>query len=137
MHCIDVILIKKSELRDLKISSLLEEGSYKEIEAVELPQNLLAFPKLTPKKVSSMFGKGINFVWVNTDYFGGSGEQSAYLATSTERGNKVILSSNQYNAINTILKEYGVVRNSGLDEFDSINLGQYRSNIDFFLLLKN
>ncbi|MDF2191692.1 hypothetical protein [Paraflavitalea sp. CAU 1676] len=31
-------------------------------------------------------------------------------------------------AINSVLKELGVVRDIGLDEFDSINLGRHRSN---------
>ncbi|WP_196884895.1 hypothetical protein [Aureivirga sp. CE67] len=59
------------------------------------------------------------FALIQTDYFGGFGEQyAAYF----ENGEKVLHNV----TINEALKELGVRRSEELDEFDTINLGEYR-----------
>ena len=58
---------------------------------------------------------------IQTDYFGGIGEQCASLYIEG------IISISE-KSINTILTELGVKCEGGLDEFDSINLGEYRQS---------
>ena len=138
MHSINIVLIKKSELRDFKISDILENKTEKvgtrinqydrnPTYNIELPQNILAFPALIQMSVHKFFGD-IEFAYVETDYFGGGGEQAACLYKGKDR----ILQSRNTHAINEILNTYGVKRINGMDEFDSINLGHYRSNSDFY-----
>jgi hypothetical protein len=57
---------------------------------------------------------------IQTDYFGGSGTQRAALY---ENGERTLSNAD----INAVLKELGVEKHSGLDEFDTINLSNYRS----------
>ncbi len=78
--------------------------------------------------------------YIETDYFGGSGSQSALLIekgkiiveplkTKTkwdENSNGYIHTPEGVEAINSILKELSVNRIKGNDEFDSIGLGNYR-----------
>jgi hypothetical protein len=78
--------------------------------------------------------------YFETDYFGGVGSQSAILF---EKGKLIIQplktetcwdeKNNNYfhkpageSAINTVLQELGVYKENGMDEFDSIRLGNYR-----------
>lgn len=136
-HYVSIILINKSQLRNSKISSIIEEENYQISPYLELPQSMLAFPELSKKDICRYFGPGVKFIEINTDYFGGSGKQSAGLYETTESEfielNK---KSNDYldsRPINYILKCYGVYKEGGYDEFDTINLGNYRSNEDFTL----
>lgn len=131
MHCINIILIKKSELRNHNIDSILEGKETPTFRSTQLPQDILAFPEFSCNTVSKVFGEGVTFVQASTDYFGGMGEQDAVLAISTQKGYKVIRKSD---SIDDILGDYGIVRTGGQDEFDSINLGNYRTNEDFYFI---
>lgn len=128
MHCINIILIKKSELRNYNIDSILEGKETSTFKSTKLPQGILAFPEFSCSDVSKVFGENVKFVQVSTDYFGGMGEQEAKLYNSTKKGYKL---TNVSDSINNILKEYGIYCSPGMDEFDSINLGHYRTNMDF------
>lgn len=134
MHCINIIIVSRKELRSNTIDSILDDKKM-DLQYVELPQGMIAFPELYNKSVYRKLGEGIKFVNLSTDYFGGSGEQSAELniSTSDKEGYKTISESYDYDAINKILKEYGVIREDGSDEFDTINLGKYRKNEDFLI----
>lgn len=80
MHNIDVILIKKSEIRNSKINSILNDIDRETtIPYLELPQDILAFPTISKDDVEKYFGADVKFVNVKTDYFGGSRSQSATL----------------------------------------------------------
>ena len=57
---------------------------------------------------------------IQTDYFAGIGEQSASLY---KKGNLII----ENKSINDVLKELGVKRKHFADEFDTLNLGEYRA----------
>jgi len=70
--------------------------------------------------------------YFETDYFGGKGSQAAILYESGRQKfpaiitNDMVKSSSNVWAVNTILKEFGVYRQDGKDEFDSIGLGDFR-----------
>ena len=129
MHNISVYLIRKSDLRDEKIDNILESKTDNKIVWIEMGSDILAtlyIPNIEE------FGKDKMIADISTDYFGGMGNQSAKLAIN----NKVVYDENdEYNLslrpINTVLEKMGVVKNEGMDEFDTIGLGKYRSNKDF------
>lgn len=78
--------------------------------------------------------------YIETDYFGGIGSQSAILFENSQIKIKPFKTETFWdekaynychkpegeNAINIVLKELGVYREKGKDEFDSIGLGNYR-----------
>lgn len=144
MHSINTILIRKSEIRNSKINSILDGNDlHLDIPYLELPEDIIVFPTLSKKEVVNHFGPDVNFVYVETDYFGGDGDQSASLNRTISKekfGQKFIKQSDLDRGyitisdgprINDILKEYGVQRTNGNDEFDTIHLGRYRQNKDF------
>jgi hypothetical protein len=65
------------------------------------------------------------YAFIRTDYFGGMGYQHALFM---EKG---ALKSKE-NSINDALKKIGVVAKEGLDEFDTLNLGQYRGMEEYY-----
>jgi hypothetical protein len=67
---------------------------------------------------------------IQTDYFGGIGEQYASLY---ENGN-ILLNEK---SINEILREIGVNKNSFKDEFDTLNLGEYRGTEQYYWETQN
>ena len=126
MHCIGVYLIRKSDLRDEKIDNILEDKSKNEIVWTEMDCDILATTNITDLE---KFGKGKMIASISTDYFGGMGYQSAKLFVD---GKIEYEADDEYDysirPINTVLKKMGVVRNDGMDEFDMIGLGNYRTN---------
>ncbi len=58
---------------------------------------------------------------IQTDYFGGMGDQCASLY---EDGKIVV----KEKSINEILKKLGVINKEGLNEFDTLNLSEYRNS---------
>lgn len=135
MHAISVYLLKVEDLRDDKLNTLLEnkENSFKikngEINWTLLGEGIVATTKI-PKSKEWKSGKLI--CEIETDYFGGFGEQSAKLY----RDNLVLMNEDTRkdpvsNPINQALKMMGVEAKPGMDEFDTVNLGRYRTNEDF------
>lgn len=135
MHAISVYLLKVEDLRDDKLNSLLEnkETSFKikngEINWTLLGEGIVATTKI-PKSKEWQSGKLI--CKIETDYFGGFGDQSSKLY----RDNLILMNEDtrkdpDSNPINQALKMMGVKAKTGMDEFDTINLGRYRTNEDF------
>lgn len=62
--------------------------------------------------------------YVETDYFGGVGEQSAILCEARQR----LVTSRDGDAINQVLARMGVLCVGDDDEFDSLGLGLFRRN---------
>lgn len=60
-----------------------------------------------------------DIVFAETDYFGGAGDQSAKLINDE---------TTVYERINDALSQMGVEKSDGLDEFDTVGLGNYRTN---------
>jgi len=127
-HYISVYLIRKEEIRDSKIESVLENKKIG-IKFKELGSNILATTRIPNIKE---FGIDKTIAKIETDYFGGSGQQSAKLFINNK---KVYDKSSEQdwslNPINDVLKEMGVQRLDGQDEFDTIGLSKYRTNMDF------
>lgn len=129
-HCISVYLLKKEELRNQKIDSVLEKSNKSnDIKFVELKNGILATTWIPNIKE---FGSDKMIAKISTDYFGGIGNQTAQLFDSGKRIYKndddIDRSSSP---INDVLKLMGIKRAIGMDEFDTIGLGNYRSNHDF------
>lgn len=127
MHSISVYLIKKSELRDDKINEVLfSEKS--DINWTEMNSDILATTHIPNIRD---FGKDKTIIKVVTDYFGGIGEQSAKLFINNKRILDLNSELGDSSPINSVLKQIGIDRKDGLDEFDTIGLGNYRTNSDF------
>jgi hypothetical protein len=128
-HCISVYLINKSDLRDEKINSVLENTNSKSINWVELPKGILATTHIPNVRE---FGKDKTIAKISTDYFGGNGHQEAKLFVNNK---KEYDKSSEFDwserPINSVLKMMCITPDKGMDEFDTINLSKYRSNQDF------
>ena len=128
MHCISVYLIRKEDLRETKLNSVLE-NQVSNIKWTEMNCGILATTNIPNIKE---FGKDKTIAKIETDYFGGSGNQSAKLFINNER---IYSKSDEQDwsvkPINSVLKMMGVQRSSSNDEFDTIGLGTYRKNEDF------
>lgn len=131
-HCISIYVMNKSELRSEKINSILENSNKpkpKEAKWIELPKGILATTYIPNIRE---FGKGKTIAKISTDYFGGWGHQEAKLFVNNKK--EYSNSSEQdmkLTPINDVLKMMGVIADIGKDEFDTIDLGKYRSNYDF------
>ncbi len=128
-HCISIYLMNKSELRDEKIKSVLENNKPVTINWTELSEGVLATTHIPNIRE---FGKNKIIAKISTDYFGGSGHQEAKLFVNNKK--EYDQSSEldwSVKPINDVLKSMGVVKKDGMDEFDTIGLGKYRSNSDF------
>ncbi len=111
MHCIHIILVDENELNRLK-----EKNN--NFQFVELPQKIYAITE--DENIQD-----INGLLVDTDYFGGCGDQYSELYID----GKLI---KNFDSINEGLKKVlKVNKEKDKDEFDTINLGQYRKNSDF------
>ena len=128
-HCISVYLIRKSELRDDKLSSILDDKKQTKIVWTELKEGILATPFIPDIKE---FGKDKTIAKISTDYFGGPGYQESNLYVNNKKEyDKSSESDYKLNPINDVLKLMGIIKKEGMDEFDTIGLGNYRSNRDF------
>ncbi len=129
MHSISVYLISKEDLRNEKIDSVLENTKSNTLNLTELGSGVMAITHIPNIKE---FGKNKTIALIGTDYFGGSGYQSAKLFINNK---KVYDKSSEQdwsiNPINDVLKMMGINPTDGNDEFDTIGLGKYRTNQDF------
>ena len=128
-HCISIYVINKAELRDEKISNVLNNSKSSKIAWVDLKEGLIATTDIPNIRE---FGKDKTIAVISTDYFGGAGEQAAKLFVNNK---KEYDKSSEFNIserpINTVLKMMGISRKEGMDEFDTIGLSNFRSNRDF------
>lgn len=134
MHSISVYLVNKSELRNEKIDSL-KDVNKTTIRWVEMSSNILATTHIPDFK---KWRKDKTVAKVETDYwylhskyyFGGSQSAKVFI-----NGEKVLDQNSEFDwslrPINSALKMLGVVKKDGLDEFDTIGLGEKRTNNDF------
>lgn len=74
------------------------------------------------------FSLHTRLAYIETDYFGGVGTQGGVLY---ENGKILIKPRSGEGTINEMLKELGVSCMRGLDEFDSLKLGNYRHMQDY------
>ena len=75
--------------------------------------------------------------YVETEYFGGLGTQSAIVWTNgVVVLGPLLTDSTREGAINQALSHLGVVRSTHLDEFDAIGLGRYHTDEDWIKSLR-
>jgi hypothetical protein len=120
MHCIDISLAKKSEIE-----------SDTRIKFKDLGHGIVALLDWSGIDQKDLLSNRL-IATISTDYFGGCGNQSA----SVTLDGKIIfeVDDNDFprsSPINEALKLLGVRRKEGMDEFDTIGLGNYRSSRDF------
>jgi len=128
-HCISVYLIKKEDLRDEKLSEVLDGKKQTKIVWTELKEGILATPFIPDIRE---FGRDKTIAKIETDYFGGPGYQEAKLFVNNKKEyNKSSEFDHLVSHINDVLKLMGIIKREGMDEFDTIGLGNYRSNRDF------
>lgn len=121
-HCLHGYIIKKDTLDMSKIPHIEHEGF------VIIPMSDQFFSMLgNPAMLKpALVEKLKTFVEVQTDYFGGFGEQEAWLFVN---GIEEFVTDPDH-PINWALNKLGVVRTEDMDEFDTISLGSYRSASD-------
>ena len=113
MHCLTAYITRKECFK----------GYEDTIPNVKGPQDSIIFILEEDKQQL----EGINaYVKISTDYFGGPGEQSAEFI----RDGKIVVISDDGNAIDKCLKAFGVICESNQDEFDTIGLDNYRTSSD-------
>ncbi|SRR6266403_1017227 len=137
MHSINIVIVDKENLQIIaekfKVHSVkLADNNHNEFFAIPIEEFNRNAPIVdfdehfdfdqTLKPVSEDLNA--KYVIAQTDYFGGFGEQSAILVDN----NNV----SHCERINVALFNLGVMKNNSLDEFDTINLGDYRTNSDFY-----
>lgn len=127
-HCISLYLIRKSDLRNDKIESVINDSKSNELDWVELDSGIMAIERIPNIRE---FGSNKTIAYVTTEYFAGWGTQTAKVFMN----NKKILDQNdeidvKIKPINSALKLLGVERKDGMDEFDTVGLGKIRSNYD-------
>ena len=110
-HCISAYITKEDLLKDKTLSR------------VSLPQGFVLFTSHNAGNITEIT---IDVALISTDYFGGQGEQTAKLWLN---GFQVEV-KNKDTPINEVLAILGVVKEFDSDEFDSILLGNFRSNED-------
>lgn len=109
-HCIHTIIFPEKELKDKNLPHVsLKSGGL--VMMTESNAHLITW---------DMFPE---YIEVNTDYFGGIGEQSCIYYKRGEFPKNL-------QSINEGLILLGVKKESGMDEFDTVGLGNYRSNED-------
>lgn len=89
------------------------------------------FWKLSPELawLGIQLSKQGAIAYVETDYFGGVGEQVAIL---WEYGSIALGPlKNDIGPINEVLRRMGVVNTKGHDEFEALGLYRYRNNVDW------
>ena len=126
-HCISVYLMNKSELRNEKINTVLEnKEKSEEIKWTELPEGILATTHISNVRE---FGKDKTIAKISTDYFGGSGHQEAKLFVNNKKEYDESSETNyMVSPINDVLKMIGVIKKGSSDEFDTIGLSNFRDN---------
>lgn len=102
MHCISVYITK-------------DDGTFTEVPHLKLPQGFVLFTE-KPKGLK----KGRTTAYCETDYFGGAGTQRAKYWDDEVKVTGF--------SINEVLKFIGVKCDERMDEFDTIGLGNFRTN---------
>ncbi len=121
--------MNKSDIRDAKISNILDNSSSQDIKWTELKEGIVATTYIPNVRD---FGKDKTIAKISTDYFGGAGHQEAKIFVNNK---KEYDNSSEFDfserPINTVLKKMDIKSKDGMDEFDTIGLSNFRSNEDF------
>lgn len=121
-HCISVVITKHNDNLKQFFPNLKTHNGF----------DIFPIPNLF-EHVPHLITTGNDFVYTNTDYFGGCGEQNAqYFSINNNYFPTLFDNNTKGGAINNALKLLGVTVVDGCyDEFESVGLHLYRSNYDF------
>jgi hypothetical protein len=113
----------------------LDEPLYEAIEAKNpgavRPSGLDVSPLGLCEALSAVTAKGGGLAYVETDYFGGAGGQSAMAYVDGSEAMAPQTSRGGAGPINQALRCIGVVRSEKVDEFDTVGLGERRKMADY------
>jgi hypothetical protein len=108
----------------------MTEALFDEINLSELSEDLPGFVLMTmaaEKQVLKLYPGG-EVAYVEADYFGGYGSQSAIV---WQKGRRCDIYPDTQNAINFALRSLGISRGHHKDEFEGLNLGRHRDTHDW------
>ena len=120
MHCLHAYIFKAGTFDVSEVPHVEHEGFVILVMSDKLFAKL-DNPKLLDQTLREKFG---TYAEIQTDYFGGMGEQSAKLFID----GKEEYVPEPDNPIDWALEKLGVVKKDGMDEFDTISLGNYRDS---------
>ena len=130
-HTINLYVLKKSSINDLDFIKNVphtEENGYILLPLGEALTDKLkldymddGYQRVAESKLLKVCP---DMAWVETDYFGGLGDQSG----KAWKDGKMVGFKGPEISINAALKAIGVERSEEYDEFDTIRLGMYRDN---------
>lgn len=122
-------------LKDGWMAIPMEDALYELIHAaapgMERPEGLDVSPPGLEAALIAATKEGGGLAFVETDYFGGSGAQSAEAFVDGDEAVEARRSRGAGGPINSALRAIGVVKADGMDEFDTIGLGERRSMSDY------
>jgi len=99
-------------------------------EEVGVSSEIENFYKLSPEieKWAQRISTAGFVAYIEAEFFGGDGSQSAI---AWNAGSRVLEPIHEQNAINRVLKLLGVDRKNAHDEFDAVGLGKHRDTNDW------
>lgn len=122
MHCLRAYILKEGTFDVTDVPHVAHEGFVIIVMSDKLFTKL-GSPKLLDQTLRETFK---TYVSIETDYFGGGGEQNAQLFID---GREEYVPEPD-TPIDWALEKLGVVKKDGMDEFDTIQLGRYRTQSD-------
>ena len=115
----------------IPIDDVLYEPIQKATPGAVRPEGLDVSPPGLEAALIAATKEGGGLAYVETDYFGGSGAQSAEAFVDGEEAAEARRSRGAGGPINSALRAIGVAKADGMDEFDTIGLGERRSMSDY------
>ena len=115
--------------QDISIVPMTED-LYDEINQMNHSEDIGTFMYLTKNietEILSLIGAR-KIGYIEAEYHGGQGRQTAITWTDRQRINLI---ENRKGAINSVLKQFGVVTDMGKDEFETLNFGRHRQTKDW------
>ena len=108
----------------------LTEDLFDEINNFSATECLFNFEYLTTKSEDEILTMvtDITLAYVEAEYFGGQGGQSAIIWKNGKRDSEFIRDSQ---SINKVLKSFGVIAEANKDEFDTVGLSRHRHTRDW------
>ena len=106
---------------------------YDEFNQYEKSEDFDKFEYLNKKLYNYLINKSAiePVAYIEAEYFGGTGGQSAIMLDKSEKIVDIRFEDSGYGAINTVLKEFGVKKESNLDEWDTVGMLRHRSTEDW------
>ena len=106
---------------------------YDELNEFNKSEDFEGFKLLNEKLFKYLMFKSVEepVAYIEADYFGGVGQQSVIMIDKENIILDVRAKDSGYGAINLILKEFGVIRERNLDEWDTIGLLRHRHTDDW------